>query len=275
MARNLVPLNQVITDFVITIDEDDYLSSVNDVTIRTLALRGIREMGFDLSKRVKSLKLPVESNDTVLLPDDYIDMVKMGVVGEDGLIYVFAENKNINKSFSYATTANGGTYDSDNDGVRDIVEDKGPTDGSSIAPSSSIDDSVESYVFQNFLSDNGGGRLYGIGGGHYVGEYRVNHDQNRIEINKSRSFAEVVMEYVADEARSKNPSIHVYLEEALRNYIYYKLIERKASVPANEKMRARNEYYNELRKARARMGGFTKDEALKTIRKNFTQSPKY
>lgn len=275
MARNLVPLNQVITDFVITIDEDDYLSSVNDVTIRTLALRGIREMGFDLSKRVKSLKLPVESNDTVLLPDDYIDMVKMGVVGEDGLIYVFAENKNINKSFAYATTANGSTYDSDNDGVRDIVEDKGPTDGSSIAPSSSIDDSVESYVFQNFLSDNGGGRLYGIGGGHYVGEYRVNHDQNRIEINKSRSFAEVVMEYVADEARSKNPSIHVYLEEALRNYIYYKLIERKASVPANEKMRARNEYYNELRKARARMGGFTKDEALKTIRKNFTQSPKY
>lgn len=275
MARNLVPLNQVITDFVITIDEDDYLSSVNDVTIRTLALRGIREMGFDLSKRVKSLKLPVESNDTVLLPDDYIDMVKMGVVGEDGLIYVFAENKNINKSFSYATTANGTTYDSDNDGVRDIVEDKGPTTGSSIAPSSSIDDSVESYVFQNFLSDNGGGRLYGIGGGHYVGEYRVNHDQNRIEINKSRSFAEVVMEYVADEARSKNPSIHVYLEEALRNYIYYKLIERKASVPANEKMRARNEYYNELRKARARMGGFTKDEALKTIRKNFTQSPKY
>lgn len=275
MARNLVPLNQVITDFVITIDEDDYLSSVNDVTIRTLALRGIREMGFDLSKRVKSLKLPVESNDTVLLPDDYIDMVKMGVVGEDGLIYVFAENKNINKSFSYATTANGSTYDSDNDGVRDIVEDKGPTAGSSIAPSSSIDDSVESYVFQNFLSDNGGGRLYGIGGGHYVGEYRVNHDQNRIEINKSRSFAEVVMEYVADEARSKNPSIHVYLEEALRNYIYYKLIERKASVPANEKMRARNEYYNELRKARARMGGFTKDEALKTIRKNFTQSPKY
>lgn len=275
MARNLVPLNQVITDFVITIDEDDYLSSVNDVTIRTLALRGIREMGFDLSKRVKSLKLPVESNDTVLLPDDYIDMVKMGVVGEDGLIYVFAENKNINKSFAYATTANGSTYDSDNDGVRDIVEDKGPTAGSSIAPSSSIDDSVESYVFQNFLSDNGGGRLYGIGGGHYVGEYRVNHDQNRIEINKSRSFAEVVMEYVADEARSKNPSIHVYLEEALRNYIYYKLIERKASVPANEKMRARNEYYNELRKARARMGGFTKDEALKTIRKNFTQSPKY
>ena len=94
MARNLVPLNQVISDFVITIDEDDYVSSVGDTAIRTLALRGIREMGFDLSKKVKSLKLPVESNDTVLLPDDFVDIVKIGVIGDDGLVYIFAQNKN-------------------------------------------------------------------------------------------------------------------------------------------------------------------------------------
>jgi hypothetical protein len=40
-------------------------------------------------------------------------------------------------------------------------------------------------------------------------------------------------------------------------------------------MRARAEYYNERRKAKARLGNFTKDEALKTIRKNFKQAPKY
>jgi len=87
--------------------------------------------------------------------------------------------------------------------------------------------------------------------------------------------SEVVIEYVADEARSKNPSIHVYLEEALASYMYYKIVERKASVPANEKARARQEYYNERRKANARIKSFTKEEALKTIRKNFKQSPKF
>lgn len=275
MARNLVPLNQVISDFVITLDEDDYVSSVGDTTIRTLALRGIREMGFDLSKKVKSLKLLVEDNDTVLLPDDFVDMVKIGVVGDDGLVYIFAQNKNISASFKYATDVNGNTYDSDNDGVRDTVEDKTPTSGNSVTGSTKVDNHVESYVFQNFIHENGGGRLYGIGGAHHVGEYKINYDQNRIEIGKQHPFSEVVLEYIADEARSKNPSIHVYLEEALRNYIYYKLVERKASVPANEKARARQEYYNELRKARARMGNFSKEEALNTIRKNFTQSPKY
>ena len=39
--------------------------------------------------------------------------------------------------------------------------------------------------------------------------------------------------------------------------------------------RARSEYYNERRKANARLSTFTKDEALKTIRKNFMQAPKY
>ena len=85
----------------------------------------------------------------------------------------------------------------------------------------------------------------------------------------------MVVEYIADEARSANPDVHVYAEEALRSYVYYKIIERKSSVPANEKSRARAEYYNERRKANARLSNFTKEEALKTIRKNFHQAPKY
>ena len=56
--------------------------------------------------------------------------------------------------------------------------------------------------------------------------------------------------------------------------MYYRLIERKSTVPANEKMRARQEYYNERRLANARIKAFSKEEALKTIRKNYQQSPK-
>ena len=108
-----------------------------------------------------------------------------------------------------------------------------------------------------------------------AGHYRINLDDNRIEIELHTDATEVVMEYMADEARSTDPEVHVYAEEASACYMYYKLIERKASVPANEKARARSEYYNERRKANARLSTFTKDDALKTIRKNFMQSPKY
>jgi len=275
-GQNFVTLRQVVDDFIITMDSDDFISNVNDVAIRNIALRGIREFGFDVSSRVRSLKRTVDtSNNTVQLPDDYVDLVKIGVVGEDGVLHVLGQNKNINysqklKDPTFTTDSEGGPLNIGANVIDDRVDDKSSTSGTD-----STDNDFDYYVFQNYLYQGGLGRLYGVGGGHLRGEYRLNLDQNRIEIDTESGVAEVVIEYIADEARSTNPVIHVYIEEALRCFMYYKLCERKSTVPANEKMRARAEYYNERRKAKARLGNFTKDEALKTIRKNFKQAPKY
>lgn len=280
MARNTVPLNQVINDFIITLADDDYAGHASDVQVRTHALRGIREMGFDLSKVIRSIKITVDStNDTVELPDDFVDWCKVGVVGSDGIVYVLGENKNINYSQAYANASGtkvgnaASATDSDGDGVFDRIDSKGATTGAT-ANSNDLTQGFDSYVFRNYVYGASNG-LYGIGGGHLEGGFRFNLDQNRIELESNESISEVVIEYVADEARSKNPSIHVYAEEALMSYMYYKIIERKSSVPANEKARARQEYYNERRKANARIKSFTKEEALKTIRKNYKQSPKF
>jgi hypothetical protein len=268
MAHNTVTLKDIIGDFKIALDSDDYISNVSDVQLRNIALRGIRDIGFDLGKKVKSLKLPVETNDTVNLPDDFVDLIKIGVVADDGLVYVFAENKNINHSYQkISDTGVDATYTTFNNAPLNIEANK-------------IEDIVESKTAtlnqsENFMYEGGIGRIYGMGGGHHRGEYRINLDQNRIEVKKGSDINEVVLEYVADEARSGNPTVHVYAEEALRAYIYYKLIEKKATVPAGEKARARAEYYNERRLANARLSNFTKENALKTIRKNFTQAPKY
>tara|TARA_Y100000114_G_scaffold155055_1_gene178366 strand:- start:648 stop:1505 length:858 start_codon:yes stop_codon:yes gene_type:complete len=276
-GMNYVTLRQVMDDFMLGVDVDDYISSVNDAQLRNIALRGIREFGFDISKRIKSLKSNIESNNTVKLPSDYVDLLKIGIVGGDGVVYVLNQNKNINYSRKVDGTAtpvqdkDGPMYLSQNE-VENRLDDKTSTSGSDTI---SNGDPFESYVFRNYIYENTVGGLYGVGGGHASGEYRINLDQNRLEIDTSSEFSEVVIEYIADEARSSNPLVHVYLEEALRSYIYYKLCERKSTVPANEKARARQEYYNERRKANARMGNFNRDEALRTIRKNFKQAPKY
>jgi len=290
MSHNKVKLSQIVRDFIITSDGDDYANNVSDSTIRNFALRGIREIGFDLGKKIKSLKLTINSsNNTIALPDDFVDMSKLGVVGSDGVLYVFGQNKNLNMSRRLQTAADTSLDDEGKNGtsltdvfdagpmnilanqVADRVDDKTATASLGSADAGNID----YYVFDNYLYEGGVGRLYGAGGGHLAGEYRINLDQNRIEIDTDNSYTEVVMEYVADEARSSDPEVHVYAEEALRSYIYYKIIERKSSVPMGEKQRARAEYYNERRKANARLSGFTKEEALKTIRKNFKQAPKY
>lgn len=290
MAHNKVKLSQVIRDFIITLDGDDYASNASDSAIRNFALRGIREIGFDLGKKIKSLKLTVDSaTDSVALPDDYVDLTKIGVVDADGLVRVFGENKNINYSRRLQTSDDEKKDDVGADGqsltdvfdagalnipgnsIGDRVNDKTSTENTV----STADENLDYYVFENYIYQGGLGRLYGTGGGHLAGEYRVNLDQNRIELEANSGATEVVIEYIADEARSSDPEVHVYAEEALRAYMYYKVIERKSSVPSNEKARARAEYYNERRKANARLNSFSKEEALKTIRKNFIQAPKY
>ena len=282
LGRNYVTLSNVINDFKITADGDDYAAHASDSAIRNFALRGIREFGFDVSSRVRSIKLSIGTNDTVTLPDDYVDLVKVGIVDSDGILRPMAQNKNINYSRKYDTDDAGATTTSTSDSglgpldldssiVLDRVDDKTATSGGSTADSGDFDH----YIFENYLYQGGVGRMYGVGGGMRVGDYRINLDQNRLELDTNSGHTEVVIEYIADEARSTNPVIHVYAEEALRAYMYYKLCERKSTVPANEKSRARSEYYNERRKAKARLGNFTKDEALRVIRKNFKLAPKY
>jgi len=281
-GMNYVTLRQVMDDFVLTMDVDDHISNINDAMLRNVALRGIREFGFDVTARIKSLKVSVNSaTNTVSLPSDYVDLVKVGIVGADGTVYVLNQNKNINysqkrdlnesNSETFEDTKNDPMY-LDQNKVEDRVSDKTSTAGADVLNS---DDPFESHVFRNYIYENTLGGLYGIGGGHGMGEYRINLDENRLEIDTSSDITELVIEYIADESRSSNPLIHVYAEEALRAYIYYKLCERKSTVPANEKMRSRSEYYNERRKAKARLGNFTREEALRTIRKNFKQAPKY
>ena len=279
---NYVTLNELIGDYKITMDSDDYAANVSDAAIRNFALRGIREFGFDVTSRIKSLKLSIDSsNNTVSLPDDYVDLIKIGVIEGDGIIRTLGENKHLNYSRKYevdasgvatseTTDSKGGPLNIEANEILDRQDDKTPTSGSD-GDSGDLD----YYVFENYLYQGGLGRLYGIGGGARVGDYRINLDQNRIEIDTNSGTSDVVIEYIADEARSTNPVIHVYAEEALRCYIYYKICERKSTVPANEKARARSEYYNERRKANSRLSNFSKTEALRTIRKNFKLAPKY
>jgi len=274
-TMNFVSLRQLIDDFIVTMDSDDYTSNVSDTAIRNIALRGIREFGFDVSSRIRSIKRTIEANGTVTLPEDYVDLVKIGVVDADGILRVLGQNKNLN--YSRKNTSGGGSSDSSggplnipSNIITDREDDKGATAGSA-----SGDGDLDHFIFENYLFQGGIGRMYGLGGGHLAGEYRINLDQNRIEVDTDSGSSELVLEYVADEARSTNPVIHVYAEEALRSYMYYKLCERKSTVPANEKARARREYYNDRRLAKARLSNFTKEEALKTIRKNFILAPKY
>ena len=128
---NKVKLSQIIKDFIITSDGDDYANNVSDFAIRNFALRGIREIGFDLGKKIKSIKRTIDTtNDTIALPDDFVDLLKVGIVGADGVIHVLNQNKHINYSRQILQDETAGTtVDSvtvDDDTINTNISDEGP-----------------------------------------------------------------------------------------------------------------------------------------------------
>lgn len=244
MALNRVTLKDVVKEFMLSVDVDDYTNGVSEAIVKNYALRGIRDMGFDMGKVIKSTTIAVSSTNTADLPVDFVNAVKMGIVTDQGSVIVFAKDGNITKEAS--------------SGI------------STIDPDSYHDD----FVFRNFIHNGEHGVLYGVGGGYRPGYYKINLSESRIEFNSSMTHDKVALEYIADEALSTDPSVHVFAEEALRSYMYYKIIERKSNVPMGEKQRARSEYYNERRKANSRMQSFSKEDIFQVIRKNFKQSTK-
>ena len=107
--------------------------------------------------------------------------------------------------------------------------------------------------------------------------FSVNTNQDVVSGGVTSTGVKVLtssIELIQKGVKGEGPRVHKFCEEALRCYIYYKYIQRKRGVPANEKQMAKRAYYNEKRLARARMMNFNKEAAMQISRKAFKQSPK-
>ena len=105
--------------------------------------------------------------------------------------------------------------------------------------------------------------------------FSTNYDGTAIAGQAESKALQGPMELVQLGVAGNRPMVHKLCEEALRCYIYYKYVQRKRGIPANEKQMAKRAFFNEKRLARARMMSFSKETALQTSRKAFKQSPKF
>jgi|TARA_R100000149_G_scaffold59828_1_gene28846 hypothetical protein len=209
-----------------------------------IGLRGLKELNFDVVRMIKAVELSVsESTNTITLPSDYVKFINIAVLGSDGDLHYLGRREKLN-----------------------LVDGATPPSPES---DSNFFDNVDEGVY---------GR-YGFGGGNNAnGYYRENLDDNTIEFSSiTGQLEKIILEYISDGSQSltgDNIKVHTFAQEALTSFIYWKSIQRKRGINANEKLFARKEFYNQKRLARARMNTFNKYEALQTTRKAFKQAPK-
>ena len=253
MAKNYVSLNEVIRSLLIQEGDE---TTHRLFYYRDIALRGVKELNFDVVRNIKTVELTVNANLNITLPSDFVSLTRVGV-SKSGMISPVGQLDDI-----------------------DLQASQGGVTGVS-----------NTYTIQwidEYRNGENMGGIYGLGGGqNRFGYYRFDMESNTIQFDAGFAEAKIVLEYVSDginrsvsntnypETNTSDTQIHVFAEEALRAYMFWKGIQRKRNVPANQKEQARRDWYNQKRLAKARMKSFTKDEAIQAGNKNSYQAPKF
>lgn len=225
----------------------------------TIALSGLRELHLDVNGVVKIVQLSINDNDTVDLPNDFINYSKIGIVGSDGRIHCLGRDNSINLNPSYN---NCGTQVS-NPNTTGIDY---PFYGLPFAG-----------AFYGLL--DGSGAQFGIGGGNNnIGYYRLDRKNNRLVLANMNvlSGTSLIMEYVADiESDNSDFILHPYFIQTIKDWLSWRYVIGDRNTNGGEKEMRRREYYNSFRIAKARYGNSTIEEWLSCLRSTNEASPRF
>lgn len=199
-----------------------------------LAFSGMEELGLDFFYQIKSVKLPVNSNQTVSLPDDYLNYSKVGVLNSQGEIIPMGYNSNLTTYADLLPNRDAVTQDNT---IIDLIQFNTP-------------------IWYNYWNNGAFSALYGLpSGSPFVGNFKIDNHNGVLLLSENYGYDYVMLEYVATPKQGEEYYIPIHFKTALMWYIAYNDIAmmpntRKGSL--GDKEQRRRQYYNERRLANAR-----------------------
>lgn len=213
-----------------------------------IAVRGVEEIGLDVSAVPKTEKIVVNPNKTVNIPSDYIAFSKVGVLNGYGEVATLRRNLDLSSyriEFTDRTTKNidssvGNTYR-----LQDLAY-------------------VNYYDGANYVN------IFGTGAAlNSQGDFDIDENLGLIYLNNEFDFDYVILEYLSSPGDDPNYKIPIQIRDAVMSYIAWRDIEflpagRRVSL--SDKQMRRREYYNQKRLARLRTNPVTPWDVNELIR---------
>lgn len=220
------------------------------------AIKGLKEMHYDVSGVPQVSILEVEDGGRATLPQNTIRVIRVGFLGSDGrFIEIFLDN-------NLAINLQGQYSCDDGDATITYLD-----AGTPIAPTQSDMTSI----FRN--GQIIGGQYGNVGGGIYT--YRMDWDRGVLEFSSNIS-GQVVLEYLGDPTKiDEQYLVHPFLVEPIQAFIYYAMIRFKKSVSLQEKNEAFRQYVLKKRHAQSRFSSESMGNIINASRKTFSLAPKY
>ena len=208
-----------------------------------IAFDGMNQMGLDSFYSVKSVKLPILPNLTVVLPPDFLSLSKIGPLNSAGEVIPMAANS---KLTTYA----------------DLLPDRiQKTQDNSLWNFYSY----SNWIFYNYWNGTTFMNMYGLpSGAPFIGSYKLDTANNVILLSENFCYDYIILEYAASPVEGGEYYIPVQFKEAMMWYLAWQDI---AMIPSSrrgglgDKEQRKRNYFNERRLAIARFKPFHLEEA--------------
>lgn len=235
MSAKYEPLMSVISMFC-----DQYDRGVGDIDkYWILGFRGLENLHYNTTVEPKTVRLPVEANQTVNFPPDYVSWVKIGILNNNGEVSTLKVNNSL-------TT----------------FRDNNPNRLENLTPD--INDgwigNIDAPYFNYFNNDLGVYQtFFGLGQAGVItfGECRIDEKNNIIILEPNFKYQAIILEYISCPQKDEDYLVDVRLREALITFIAWKM-----------KLDTRESFYGAQIEARRMINPMQMQSFEQTIREN-------
>lgn len=211
-----------------------------------IAAQGFTELNMFVINNVKTVRLPVNENFTVDLPDDYIDYTKIGIV-INGKVWTLGYNKEI--------------------AMPREVDECGETIASLINCSADSPENSSQWGFyfsSHFRNGRYVGEIYGMGGGFNFAYYNIDPEKRQIVLTDGVPKGFIYLEYLSSGVSAEgSTTVPRQAVQAVKEYTHWKNVEYDfKNVPMNERKNREAQYYIQFEMLADFENTFTLEEYL-------------
>ena len=272
-----ITLDDVINNFIVAyVGSNKLISDVKRTDVLFHAKRGLQEFSYDVLKSVKSQELTIPPSLSIILPQDYVNYVKMSWIDRQGIKHpIYPTSLTIDPSETPIQDNIGqpiqSSYDDNIEGSSIIEERwKAVNNGRLINLVNGIGNGNGFGDGWNNGNDYGYyGRQYGMDPqyANYNGTFTINDREGKISFSSSLVGMLIVFEYISDglayELDSKIPKM---AEEAMYAHILHSIISTRSNQPEYLVQRLKRERSAKLRNAKIRLSNIKLEEFTQVMR---------
>ena len=266
-----ITLDNIINAFMVAyVGEGKIISKVSRTDVQFHAMRAIQELSYDVFRSVKSQEIEIPPTLKMMLPQDYVNYVKLVRIDEDGVERILYPTGKTSNPFAITQNEDGDYQyeDVDNDGTLDTLDEQDAESDTW----ASYQDQTETDVYTDDSADidlDFRGRRYGLDPQYaqFNGTFFIDYNKGFIHFGSSLAGKTVTLKYISDGLGTDAEMVaHKFCQEAIYKWISYGILSTRSNMPEYIVQRYKKERFAETRKAKIRLSNIKIEEFTQVLK---------